>query len=90
MGGSDYFKYGQTGHINRDCIATTTTTPISDLICFFCNHRGLKKANCSSLAATGPVVAPSPATLQITNGHQGKAVVPVMRSIAFQLIVEDA
>lgn len=34
------------------------------------------------------VTAPAPATLRITDGGQGKAEVPVVRSLAFQLTIK--
>ena len=42
--------------------------PLSDLIYFCCNLRGHKTTNYTSLAAAGPVVPPTSATLQITDG----------------------
>ena len=71
VGGSVCFKRGRTGNICRDLTVTTTTTPISDLICFHCNQRGHKKAHCPSLTAARPVSAPAPTTLRITEGLQG-------------------
>ena len=89
VGGSGYFKCGRMGHYSRDCTATTTT-PGSDLICFHCNQRGHKKAQCSSLAVSGPILAPAPATLRITDVHQGMADAPLVRSRSFQLKAEEA
>ena len=42
------------------------------------------------LVAAGPVSAPAPATLQITNGRQGRADVCVAKGKAFQLTAEEA
>ena len=67
-GGSGCFKWGRTGHYSMDY--TTTTIQESYLICFHYNQRGHKKVQCTSLAAAGPVSAPAPATLRITDGHQ--------------------
>ena len=64
VGGFGCFKCGPTGDISKDCAATTTTTTlVSNLICFHCNQRGNNKANCPSLLAVGPVVTPDPVTL---------------------------
>ncbi|XP_023770579.1 uncharacterized protein LOC111919200 [Lactuca sativa] len=89
VGGSVHFKCDRTGHYSRDCTATTTTLG-SDLIYFHCIYRGNNKAQCPSLAAAGLVSAPSPATLWITDGRQGKADAHVVRRTAFQLTVEEA
>ena len=83
VGGSVCFKCGLTGHISRDCIVTTTTTSIYDLIYFHCNQKGHKKAHCPSLAVAGLVSASAPATLWITDGRQGKADAPVVKSRDF-------
>ena len=45
--------------------------------------------DCLGLVATGPDVAPAPATLTITDARQGKADTPVMRSMTFQLTAEE-
>ena len=50
---------------------------------------GHKKANCPILETAGPVVAPAPAMLRITNGCQGKGDAPVVKSRAFQLTAEE-
>ena len=84
-------KCGQTGDISRDYTTTnTTTTLVSNLICFHCNHRAHKKASFPSLAAAGQVVAPAPINSRITNGRQGKADAPVVRSRVFQLTAKEA
>ena len=92
MGSSDCYKCDNTEHFIRDCIAPTPTFQTSELLCFHCNQRGNKKANCPQLiAATAvPVKAPDPVTLRITDGWQGKAEAPVVRSRAFQLTTEEA
>ncbi|KAL7608806.1 hypothetical protein Lser_V15G12358 [Lactuca serriola] len=87
---SGCFKCGRTGHMSRDCTATTNTTTISNLVCFQYNQRGHKRAQCPGLAAAGQVAAPDPATLRITDGHQGRVEAPTARSRAFQLTAEDA
>ena len=84
------YKYGRTGHMSRDCTASTTTIAASNLICFQCNQRGHKKSQCPSLAAVGKVVAPAPATLRITDGRQGRADAPVAKSRAFQMTAAEA
>ena len=38
----------------------------------------------------GQVTTPAPATLRITDGRQGQAEAPMVKSKAFQLIVEEA
>lgn len=86
-GGLVYYKFVKTGHFSRDF--TTTTTQTSDLVCFYYNKRGHKKAKCLSLASGGLVVAPAPVTLGITDGRKGKAEAPVVRRRAFLLIVEE-
>ncbi|XP_023747608.1 uncharacterized protein LOC111895775 [Lactuca sativa] len=68
--------------MSRDC-------PNRALICFHCNQIGHKKADLSRLSG-GPMVAPAPTTLRITNGHQGKAEAPVVKSRAFQLTIDEA
>ena len=90
MGGSGYFKCGRNGHISKDLTTTTTITLVSDLICFQCNQRGHKKAHFPSLAVAGPVSAPAPVTLQITDGRQVRADAPVSKSMAFQLTTKEA
>ena len=90
MWGSGCYKCGKTGHFRKDFIAPTTTIQKSDLIFFHCNHRGHKKAHCPSLAFGEPVKEPAPVTLHITDGRQGKADAPMVRSRAFQLSVEEA
>ena len=61
------------------------TIQVSDQICVHCNQRGHKKAHCPSLAVAGPVSAPSPATLRIIDGRQGRADAPVAKIRAFQM-----
>ena len=90
MGSSGCYKCGKFGHISRDCTAPATVIQTSELLCFHCNQRGHKKANCPMLTASAPVKAPAPATLRITDGRQGKAEAPVVRSRAFQLTAEEA
>ncbi|XP_023757544.1 uncharacterized protein LOC111906035 [Lactuca sativa] len=90
VGGSGCFKCGWTGHINRDCTTTTTTTPVFDLICFHCDQMGHKKTHCLSLAAAGPVSARAPATLWITHGLQGQADMPVAKRKAFKATTDEA
>ncbi|XP_052622888.1 uncharacterized protein LOC111885268 [Lactuca sativa] len=91
-GSSGCFKCGRTGYVSRDYIAacTTTTTALSDLICFQCNQRGHKRSQFPSLAAAGKVMAPAPATLRITDGRQGRAETLVAKSRTFQLTTEEA
>ena len=86
VGGSGCFKCGQTGHIGKD-YTVTTTAPVSGHICFHCNQRGHKRAQCSSLiaTATGPVSAPAPTTLRITDGRQGWTEASAVKSMAFHL-----
>ena len=55
-----------------------------------CNQKGHKKSQCLSLAAVGKVLAPAPATLRITDGHQGRVETSVAKSRASQLTVEEA
>ncbi|KAL7605587.1 hypothetical protein Lser_V15G15349 [Lactuca serriola] len=45
-GSSGCYKCGRTGHMSKDCTATTTMSPTSasDLICFHCNQRGHKNS----------------------------------------------
>lgn len=64
-------------------------TQVSDPICFHCNHRVHKKANCLSLSR-GVVVAPALATLSITDERQVLVDAPVVRSWAFQLTIKEA
>ncbi|XP_052621163.1 uncharacterized protein LOC128127020 [Lactuca sativa] len=87
-GDSGCFKCGQMGHYSKGCIATTSQG--SDLISFHCNQRGHKKAHCPSLASVGPVSAPDPMTLQITESRQVLADAPVVKSRAFLLTAEEA
>lgn len=47
------------------------------------------KAECTLLVVK-PVQALAPATLRITDGHQGKVISPMARGRAFQLIEEEA
>ena len=90
MGSADYYKCGKAGHFSRDCTTPVSAIQTSELLCFHCNQRGHKKANCPQLTASAPVKAPAPATLRITDGRQGKAEAPVVRSQAFQLTTEEA
>ena len=79
------------GILSRDCTALASVIQMSELLCFHYNQRGHKKANCPQLtAASVPVKALAPATLRITDGRQGKAEAPVVRSRAFQLTTEEA
>ena len=57
-GSSGCFKCGQTGHVSRDCTATTITTTVSDLICCQYNQRGHMWSQYPSLAMTVRVVVP--------------------------------
>ena len=89
-GGSGCFKCCRTGHISIDCTTTTPVTPVSDLICFQCNHKGHKKAHCLSLATAGPMLTPAHATLRITDNRQGRADAPAVKSRAFQPTAKEA
>ena len=84
------FKCVQTGHISRHYTATTPITLVSDLIGFQCNQRGHNKAYCQSLVVVGPVSAPAPAKLRITDGHKGQAVAPATKNRVFQLTTKEA
>ncbi|XP_052620076.1 uncharacterized protein LOC128126364 [Lactuca sativa] len=90
LGSSGCYKCGKSGNYSRDCTAPAAVIQTSELLCFHCNQRGHKKANCPQLTVSASVKAPAPATLQITDGRQGKAEAPVVRSRAFQLTAEEA
>ena len=51
---------------------------------------GLQEGLLPQLTVSASVKAPAPATLRITDGRQGKAEAPVVRSQAFQLTTEEA
>lgn len=78
VGGSCCYKYRKSSHYNRDC---TATTQVSGLICFHCNHRRHKKANCPSLTAR-EITTPAPTTLRMTDDRLGKAEAPIVRSVS--------
>lgn len=59
------------------------------MICFHCNEMGHKKEDYPRLLG-GVVMEPAPATLMITDGHQGKAQARMVRSRAFHLTAEEA
>lgn len=48
------------------------------------------KANYPLLNPTGSIQAPTPATLRITDGRQGRVETLRTKEMAFQLIVEEA
>lgn len=81
---------GKTGHYSRDCTAPAAVIQTSELLCFHCNQRGHKKANCPQLTVSAPVKPPAPATLRLTDSRQGKAEATLVRSRAFQLTTEEA
>ena len=90
LGSLGCYKRGKTGHLGRDCTALTPTFQTLDLICFYCNQKGQKKAKCPRLTTAAPVAVPTPGTLRIIDGRQGKTDVPVVRIRAFQLTTEEA
>ena len=53
------------------------------LICFH------KKADCTRLSR-GALVTPTPTTLRIIDGRQGKAEARVVKSRAFQMTIDEA
>ena len=53
-------------------------------------QRGHKEAHCPSLAAARPVSTPAPATLRITDGHQGLADALAAKMSVLQLTEEKA
>lgn len=71
-----------------DCTATATTQ-VFDPLLFHCNRSGHKRSNCLSLVG-GVVVAPTLATLRITDNFQGKVDALVVRSRASQLASDEA
>lgn len=81
VAGSGCFSCFQTGHFGRDC-------PHGAFICFHCNNASRKKADCPRLIG-GVVAEPTLATLQMTNGHQGKVEALVLKNRAFQLTFEE-
>lgn len=89
VGGSSCLRYGQTGHSSRDCTATNTNTPVSDLILFHLSQRGHNKSYCLGFSIVGPVSEPAPTSLRITNGYQGQTDIPVVKSKAFHFMSEE-
>lgn len=77
-----FFNYSQTEHYNRDFIWGA-------LICFHYNQTGHKKADCQQLSG-GVARAPTPTTLRITDGREGKTEALMVKIRAFQLTVEEA
>ena len=89
VGGSGCYRYRKSGHFSKDCIITITFTHTSELICFHHNQRGHKKANVPILASGGPVLAPAPTTLWITDSRQGNANAIGVRRRSFQLTAKE-
>ena len=71
------YKCGRFGHVNKDCPQGTSS------LCFHYNQLGYKKADCLELTR-GAVRAPTPSTLRITNGREGRVDVPMVRIQALQ------
>lgn len=59
-------------------------------VCFNYNQLGYFKAGCPLLNHAGAIQAPTPATLRIIDGHQGRAEAPMVKGRAFQLMAEEA
>lgn len=81
-GGMGYYKYGGIGHISRDFSQGSST------IYFLCNQTGHKKVNFPRLTS-GATREPTPTTLRITNGREGREEAPVVGSQAIQFQVEE-
>ena len=58
-------------------------------LCYHCDQVGHLKANYPLLAAK-PAQAPTPATLRIIDGRQGRAEPPRAQGCAFQLTIKKA
>ena len=87
--GSGCYKSGKAGHFGRDSTAPAPAVQMTDLICFHCNQRGHKRANCPRLTAV-PAAAQVTATARVIDGRKVKEDVPVVQSRAFQLTAEEA
>ena len=81
-----FHKCDRESHIVRDCRQQALI--LSSKISYYCDQVGRVKVNYPLLAVI-PVQAPSPTTLRITDGRQGRAEPPRARGTAFQLTIEE-
>ena len=86
----EFFDLGVRVAISMACLVRLVeiVPKGTSLLCFHCNQVGHEKANCLMLRGRA-VCVPAPVTLRITDGHEGKVDVPMVRRQALQPRAEE-